>query len=77
MEKEILKLKIGNLIALRTNLTNVLIVLTGGIASLCFMPNSVLKYLLILAGGLYSLTIVSNLWNTIGEINQILNERKD
>ncbi|MEI8128279.1 MAG: hypothetical protein WCG95_01550 [bacterium] len=77
MEKEILKLKIDNLIALRTNLTNVVLVLSGGLASLCFLSDSVLKYVLIVVGLFYLITFVSNLRNTIGTIYKILDQGKD
>ncbi|MFA7658122.1 MAG: hypothetical protein WCY19_01675 [Candidatus Gastranaerophilaceae bacterium] len=77
MDKEILKLKVTNLIALRTNLTNVVLILSGGLASLFFLPNSLLKYVLIIIGGFYLVTFIFNLRNTIETISKILGDGKD
>lgn len=77
MDKEILKLKVNNLVALRTSLTTVILVLGGGLASICFIPDSFLKYVLIVIGVYYLIVVIANLRNTISEIYKILENGKD
>ena len=66
------KLRIDNLIQLRTILTNTLIVLVGGTVGILFTEASILKYILLTLGCFYILLFIANLSNTIREINEIL-----
>ena len=66
------KLRIDNLIQLRTILTNTLIVLVGGAVGILFTEASILKYILLTLGCFYILLFIANLSNTIREINEIL-----
>lgn len=77
MEKEILKLKIQSLVALRTNLINILIVLIGGIISLLFLPDYSFKYLLIILGVFYVLVFLSNLLSINNKLDKLLIVEKE
>lgn len=66
------KLRIDNLIQLRTILTNTLIVLVGGTVGIHFTEASILKYILLTLGCFYILLFIANLSNIIREINEIL-----
>lgn len=72
MDKEILKLKVESLVALRTNLINILIVLIGGIISLLFLPDYSFKYSLIILGVFYVLVFLSNLLSINNKLDKLL-----
>lgn len=76
MDKEILKLKVESLVSLRTSLINVLIVLTGGVASLFFLPVSIINYLFGGLGFFYFFVFLSNLINANNELDMLLNEKE-
>jgi len=65
MDKEILKLKIESLIALRTSIINALIVLVGGTVSLLFFQFTPLKYIFVSVGVFYFFVLISNLINVM------------
>jgi len=77
MDKEILKLKIKSLVALRTSIINVLIVLIGGIVGLIILPKTIIKVLLLCAGVFYVCVFLSNLNWVTTEINNVLDKGKD
>lgn len=72
MDKEVLKLRVKNLISLRTSLINILIVLIGGVVSLFFFPNSRFTLIFGLVGGFYILVFLSNLLNLNNKLDKLL-----
>lgn len=72
MDKEILKLKVESLVALRTNLINILIVLIGGVVSLFFFPNSQFTLIFGLVGVFYILVFLSNLLSLNNKLDKLL-----
>ena len=73
MEDEKFKLKkIDELIALRTSIIQVLIVLVGGTLGLLFINNLVLQIILIPIGFYYICVLASNLDSIARQINGIL-----
>jgi len=77
MDKEILKLKIHSLVAMRTSIINTLIILIGGTVSLGFLPNSFLRNCLILAGIFYVMIVVLNLDSVMVKIDKLLKIGKE
>jgi len=77
MEKEILKLKVENLIALRTSVINALIILAGGVAGLMFLSNSSAKYFLLIVGFFYITILISNIVNISNKISKVLKIEED
>ncbi len=73
---EELKLIIKNLLSLRQNLINILIVLISGVIGVCFMPNNILKFVLIGIGLLYIAIFGKNLHQTEEKINNYLFEKR-
>lgn len=77
MEKEILKLKVENLVALRTNLINILIVLIGCVVSLFFFPSSRSTLIFGFVGGFYILVFLSNLLSLNNKLDKLLIDEKE
>lgn len=78
MDNEKFKLKkIDELIALRTSIIQVLIVLVSGTIGLLFIKNMILQFILIPLGFFYICVLISNLDNIGQQINEILKFRKD
>ena len=69
MQGDLIQLKVNNLIAL---LSTFVIVTVSGTIGMLFTPHCFLKYFLLLIGGFYSCLFISNLSNTIKELNSIL-----
>ncbi len=59
---EILKLRVGDLLIQRQIISQALMVLIGGIAGICFMPDGILKYAFIVSGIFYIFVLVQNLY---------------
>ncbi len=72
MQGDLIQLKVNNLIALRQLLSTFVIVTVSGTIGMLFTPHCFLKYFLLLIGGFYSCLFISNLSNTIKELNSIL-----
>lgn len=72
MQGDLIQLKVNNLIALRQLLSTFVIVTVSGTIGMLFTPHCFLKYFLLLIGGFYSWLFISNLSNTIKELNSIL-----
>lgn len=78
MNKEYLKEKLKHLIAFRTNLMALIIVLGGGVSGLFFIPMNPAKFFSFLFIGIfYLLLIVSNLNNLNKEIKEALEGLKN
>ena len=77
MDDEKLKLKkVDELIALRTSIIQVLIILVGGTIGLFFTANLTLKIILIPLGFFYTCVLLSNLDSIGNKIDEILPFRK-
>lgn len=73
MEDEKLKLKkIDELVALRTSIIHVLIVLVGGTIGLLFTTNTFLKFSLIALGFFYFCIVALNLIDIENKLNKLL-----
>lgn len=59
---EILKLRVGDLLVQRQIISQALIVLIGGLAGICFMQDTILKYVFIASGIFYIFVLVQNLY---------------
>ncbi len=59
---EMLKLRVGDLLAQRQIISQALIVLIGGVVGICFMQNTILKYVFIISGVLYIIVLAKNLY---------------
>jgi len=79
MSEEKLELKkVDELVALRTSIIHVLIVLVGGTIGLLFMANtSILKNVLVCLGIFYTCVLISNLGNITIKIDKLLSFRKE
>ncbi len=78
MNEEKLKLKkVDELVALRTSIIHVLIILVGGTIGLSLNVNNILKVTLICLGIFYTCVLISNLGNITKQIDKILSIRKD
>jgi hypothetical protein len=68
--------KVDELVALRTSIIHVLIVLVSGTLGLLFVHNSVLKFVLIPVGFYYACVLALNLDSIAKQISEILPFRK-
>lgn len=78
MDDEKLKLKkIDELVALRTSIIHVLIVLVGGTIGLLFTANTFLKFALIALGFFYFCVVALNLIDIENKLNKLLYFKKE
>jgi hypothetical protein len=78
MHDEKFKLKkIDELVALRTSLIYVLIVLIGGTIGILLSANTPLKIILICLGVFYSCVLISNIGNITNKIDKIFLSEKE
>lgn len=78
MDEDKFKLKkVDELVALRTSIIYVLIVLVGGTIGLSLNVNSLFKVILICLGIFYTCVLISNLGDIASKIDKILSVRKD
>lgn len=72
MKKSAIKEKINNHIESRKPLWTILIVLTGGLATLAFSPDSIMKYLLLTAGGVLDIFIFLSICEHNARIEELI-----
>lgn len=79
MDEDKLKLKkIDELVALRTSIIHVMIILVGGTIGLLFTTSTtVLKNVLICLGVFYTCVLISNLGNITKQIDKIFSSGKE
>ncbi|MDD3436617.1 MAG: hypothetical protein PHC64_05645 [Candidatus Gastranaerophilales bacterium] len=78
MSDEDFKLKkIDELVALRTSIIHVLIVLIGGTIGLLLTVDNIIKVVLICLGIFYTVVLIFNLINITHQLNKILTFRKE
>jgi len=77
MKKSAIKEKINNHIELRKPLWTILIVLTGGLVTLAFSPDSVLKYLLLTVGGVINIFIFLSICEHNTRIEELIKQLED